>query len=122
MYDSPMKRHQIYLVIAIITLFTSSAFASKCRVKYEVTIRKSENARRDYFSCTSGSSLYEEQMTTGRSQVSYDLSKKECHQFAQELIGQRIQVQFLEMVVGDEGLYTTCYGEITHIRKIKYKY
>jgi len=116
-----MKRLILLPILALtISTFAHAERASKCRVKYEVTIKRSENSRADYNGCSMGSA-YEEQMTTARSQKMYDVSKQECHEFAQSLIGQRVEVQFLEMVVGTEALYSECNGTITDIRKIKYR-
>lgn len=110
------------LLLIGLMLASTSAFAGKCKIRYELEISDYNNTSYDYYHC-SGNSL-EETVTRRNSKVIRNVeSFKACKAIANNLIGEPSLYEVLVMVVphGQNHLYASCKGKISKIRKIKFK-
>jgi hypothetical protein len=115
-----------FLLSLTILLSFSALASSSCNVKARIKIERSEN--RQYLWCLGeAGDPFSEEFLTSRNFKFHSLTRDECDQAAQELIGQEVTVKFLEgpllgmVILYHEPHFYECSGKVESIRKIKYK-
>lgn len=104
-------------------LSSSVSFASKCKIKYTVLIKKNENNYQDYAHC--GFSPEKEEYTRPDFITIKGLeNSNECEEQAKSLLEDRVTYKSLVKVIpfSNQAMHATCTGTVSEIRKITFRH
>lgn len=99
----------------------SESIKSRCKIRYNVLIKESENDYNDYYECSMG--IDKPEALRPKTIRLKNITKKQCEDKAKELVGQEDKLEYINSLLPGslDPLYDTCYGKIYEILRVKYR-